>query len=152
MFKDYYSILEIRSDASLMEIRNAFKKLAFRWHPDRNNGIDTTSKMQDINEAYLILKDNEARKKYDEEYQRYKLHCQQMVNHVSDDKKTDSHTTFTQTETSYNVQDDVLFRWMKNAREQAVNLTKETLEDLMGMTKVGIKEASKMHFAIIGRY
>ncbi|MBX2893552.1 MAG: DnaJ domain-containing protein [Saprospiraceae bacterium] len=51
MFKDYYAILEIGNDATSEEIKSAFKKQALNWHPDRNPGVDTTSKMQVINEA-----------------------------------------------------------------------------------------------------
>ena len=61
MFKDYYAILEIDVTASEEDIKAAFKKQALKWHPDRNIGKDTTSIMQDINEAKLILLDFEAR-------------------------------------------------------------------------------------------
>ena len=63
MFKNCYSILNISENASMNEIKSAFKKESLKWHPDRNLDKDTTSIMQDINEAYLILKDNEARNK-----------------------------------------------------------------------------------------
>ena len=45
-----------------------------RWHPDRNPGIDTNPQMQLINEAKLILLDEEARAKYDLQYSRFKQH------------------------------------------------------------------------------
>ena len=62
MFIDYYELLEIDSSASPVDIKSAFKKQALKWHPDKNPGIDTTEMMQRINEAYLILKDEEARR------------------------------------------------------------------------------------------
>ena len=61
MFIDYYEVLEIKSTASIEEVKAAFKMQALKWHPDRNLGVDTTLRMQLINEAYLILKDVEAR-------------------------------------------------------------------------------------------
>lgn len=74
MFVDYYSVLEIDEGATLDEIKIAFRKQAIKWHPDRNQGKDTTVKMQLINEAYLILKDTEARDRFDTEYQRFKAY------------------------------------------------------------------------------
>ena len=71
MFKDYYAILELSQNADLNQIKAAFKKQALKWHPDRNIGVDTTSIMQTIVEAHLILKDQEARIKYDEEYRKF---------------------------------------------------------------------------------
>ena len=71
MFVDYYAILEIEASASAEEVKSAFKKQALKWHPDRNSNIDTTKRMQQINEAYLILKDSEARTRYDVEYNIY---------------------------------------------------------------------------------
>ena len=48
MFKDYYAILEVPSNASKAEIKKNYRRLAKKWHPDVNQGIDTTSKMQEI--------------------------------------------------------------------------------------------------------
>lgn len=74
-FKDYYSILEIGMKATQADIKAAFKRQAMKWHPDCNPRLDTTSKMQDINEAKHILLDGNARERYDIEYIRYK-ECQ----------------------------------------------------------------------------
>ena len=68
MFVDYYKILEIEKSSTQQEIKVAFRKQAIKWHPDKNPGIDVNEKMQLINEAYLILKDEEARNHYDIEY------------------------------------------------------------------------------------
>ena len=67
LFIDYYEILNVNFDSSKDDIKHSFKKLAIKWHPDKNLGSDTTLKMQDLNEAYLILKDNEARQRYNVE-------------------------------------------------------------------------------------
>ena len=68
MLKDYYSILGISFNASDEEIKRAYRALSKRWHPDMNPGLDTTAIMQDINEAYFILRDSAMRVKYDAEY------------------------------------------------------------------------------------
>ena len=65
--KNYYDILEVSVKASAQEITLAKNKLAKRYHPDVNmrNGIDTTDKMQEILEAYLVLSDPVKRAEYD---------------------------------------------------------------------------------------
>ena len=61
MFKDYYQILGIPLTSSRQDIKNAYRQLSLKWHPDKNPGIDVTEIMQDINEAYKILYDEENR-------------------------------------------------------------------------------------------
>lgn len=68
MLKDYYSILGISFNASDDEIKRAYRALSKRWHPDVNPGLDTTAIMQDINEAYCILRNPVMRARYDAEY------------------------------------------------------------------------------------
>ncbi len=53
--EDPYSILEIVFGASLAEIKKAFRRLAMKWHPDKNQGVDTTKEMQRIIAAYTLL-------------------------------------------------------------------------------------------------
>ncbi len=72
-FKNYYSILGTVPQASQKEITDAYKTLAKKWHPDKNNGIDTTAQMQLISEAYGILKNKEKREAYNIDYYRYYL-------------------------------------------------------------------------------
>ena len=64
--KDYYEALGVAKDASADDIKKAFRKLAVKYHPDRNQG-DTAAeeKFKEINEAYAVLSDPEKRKKYD---------------------------------------------------------------------------------------
>ena len=71
IFKDYYSILEILPEATQKEIVFAYKSMAKKWHPDKNPGVDTTTRMQLISEAYKVLKNIEKRKMYNTEYFRY---------------------------------------------------------------------------------
>src|SRR5437588_9069919 len=65
-YKDYYKILGVSKDASEKEIRQAYRKLARKYHPDVNpNNKEAESKFKEINEAYEVLSDAEKRKKYD---------------------------------------------------------------------------------------
>ena len=52
---DPYTILGIIIGASLAEIKAAYRKMAMKWHPDKNKDIDTTEKMQKIIAAYTYL-------------------------------------------------------------------------------------------------
>jgi curved DNA-binding protein CbpA len=156
MFKDYYAILEIDVTASQEDIKAAFKKQALKWHPDRNIGKDTASIMQDINEAKLILLDIEARERYNKEYHRFKDFQRQRENEnrqkekqreeQKNQKKGEEQKQYkekTSQARDYEVEDEILNKWMNNAKKQAVDLAKETIEDLKGMTKEGMKAASE---------
>ncbi|OVA02573.1 DnaJ domain [Macleaya cordata] len=66
----YYSILGIRRDASLSEIRKAYRKLALKWHPDRwtrnpTVAAEAKQRFQQIQEAYSVLSDEVKRSMYD---------------------------------------------------------------------------------------
>lgn len=64
--KDYYSILEINQDATLLDIKKAYRKLALQWHPDKNPSPEAHDKFIEINEAYLVLSDPTKRGVYDQ--------------------------------------------------------------------------------------
>lgn len=65
--EDYYSILGITRSASDIEIKKAYKKLAMKYHPDRNPGDKTAeSKFKAVGEAYEVLSDSEKRRTYDQ--------------------------------------------------------------------------------------
>lgn len=65
--KDYYQILDVRRDANSHDIRKAFRRLALRYHPDRNseNAKEAEEKFKEINEAYGVLGDDQKRRQYD---------------------------------------------------------------------------------------
>ena len=66
-FKDYYSTLGVTKSSSAKEIKQAFRKLARKFHPDVNPGDKAAeAKFKEINEAYEVLGDPAKRKKYDE--------------------------------------------------------------------------------------
>jgi DnaJ-class molecular chaperone len=66
-FKDYYATLGVSKTASEKELKQAFRKLARKFHPDVNPGDKTAeARFKEINEAYEVLGDPTTRKKYDE--------------------------------------------------------------------------------------
>lgn len=65
-FKDYYAILGVNKTASADEIKKQFRKLALKYHPDRNQGNKAAeAKFKEISEAYEVLSDSDKRSKYD---------------------------------------------------------------------------------------
>src|SRR5512141_3340785 len=66
-FKDYYSTLGVAKAATAKEIKQAYRKLARKFHPDVNPGDKSAeAKFKEINEAYEVLGDPDKRRKYDE--------------------------------------------------------------------------------------
>lgn len=115
MFKDYYKILDVSFGASSEEIRMAYKKQAMKWHPDRNPNQDVTSIMQDINEAYNILKNPITKKRYDKEYCVYK---------TSEHRK------------EYEIYDEELKNDIYTARKEASEYVREFMAEIRTQTKI----------------
>ena len=63
--RDFYEVLGVSRTASVKEIRQAFRKLARKHHPDVNKDKGAEAKFKEVNEAYEVLSDPENRKKYD---------------------------------------------------------------------------------------
>lgn len=62
---DYYDLLGVSRDASQDDIKRAFRKLAFKYHPDRNKRPDAEERFKEVSEAYAVLSDPEKREQYD---------------------------------------------------------------------------------------
>ena len=65
---NYYEVLGVKDDSSDEEIRKAYRKLALRWHPDKNSGNikEAEEKFKSISEAYTVLSDAQKKREYDD--------------------------------------------------------------------------------------
>ena len=63
--RDYYKVLGVPRNATLDDIKKAFRKLAFKYHPDHNHEDEAEEKFKEINEAYEVLSNAEKRASYD---------------------------------------------------------------------------------------
>lgn len=129
MFKDYYSILGLSINATENDIKVAYREMSKRYHPDRNPNVDVKERMQDINEAYAILKDPSKRAKYDEEYKKH-YDYRESKNNKRNDVFNDS-----------NIYDEELKKDIYEAREHAKELVEEFLKSLKNESLVAAKGA-----------
>jgi DnaJ-class molecular chaperone len=140
---NYYVILKIDQNASKSEIKRAFRVQAQKWHPDRNISPDASQKMQLINEAYLILGDDEARTRYDQVYK-------------AENGVDDYHFSGTTKDYSHNSDiasiDDILNEWIAKAKVQAKSMAKESLDDLLGISKAAFRAGVSATFKAAIRY
>lgn len=132
MFKDYYQILGISSSSSPLQIKQAYRAMSMKWHPDRNPDADVTGMMQDINEAYKILKDEASRAKYDAEYQ---IFTRQQKSQQTQKPQCQSWNY------DYDVKDEDLKKDMDEARTYAKDLVDEFFKHLKETSKVAAKGA-----------
>lgn len=150
MYKDYYSILELSCNATHTEIKKSYRTLAKKWHPDINKSQDATSKMQEITEAYLILNDPDARKRYDKIHEFYfrqtkveqkeekfeQAHRQEK----KDNQQSNDNIPRTEKQTKSNVQSDpILDDWILKAKQQAKEFVRQSLKDAKGITVNGCR-------------
>lgn len=66
MSKDYYKILGVEKSASADEIKQAYRKLALKYHPDKGGGAESEAKFKEASEAYAVLSDSNKRSQYDQ--------------------------------------------------------------------------------------
>ena len=65
--RDYYDVLGLQKNASSQEIKKAYRKLAVKYHPDKNpDNKDAEEKFKEAAEAYSVLSDTEKRNRYDQ--------------------------------------------------------------------------------------
>ena len=126
MLKDYYSILGISFNASDEEIKRAYRALSKRWHPNVNPGLDTTAIMQDINEAYYILRDSAMRVRYDAEY--------------------------VKNPAGYDMQDVVLRQAIKKARESAASYVRRIVANWVRKVSARMKSIAQHALVVIPKF
>jgi DnaJ-class molecular chaperone len=70
MSVDHYTALGLAANASLADIKKAYRQKAAFYHPDRNSAADAALRFQAVQEAYEVLSDDEARQAYDDNRRR----------------------------------------------------------------------------------
>lgn len=128
MFKDYYQILGLSYPVSKEDIKKAYHNMSLQWHPDKNPSKDCLQKMQDINEAYAILKDDEKKIRYDKEYLVFRNRYIEFQKEYS--YKGTNHNTNENGYYEYDINDETLKDDVKEAREYSKRLVEEFFEQL----------------------
>ena len=128
-YKNYYKILELKSDrVSDEEIKNAYRRLAKKYHPDINPGdIVASEKFKDVNEAYQILGDENSKRKYDRIHNFYR-----MKDTIEDTKEKFNSDGFSE-------MFDIVFGKKKNDKKYSQNSI--TGEDIEAQIDITIQEA-----------
>jgi DnaJ-class molecular chaperone len=67
---EHYAALGLKSDATLADIKKAFRQKASQFHPDRNTAEDAPARFREVQEAYDVLSDEDKRKAYDDNRRR----------------------------------------------------------------------------------
>ena len=133
---DYYRILEIKEDANFSEIKKKYRKLAMKYHPDKNPGDDeAVKKFRKITEAYEILGDEKKRKEYDNK-RKFKNGQENNKNKNLKNKNNFSDNNF-----SFGKE------FFKSASEM-----KEMFENSFNLNKMGKKKAEMEEENIKGRF
>ena len=67
---EHYAALGLKSDATLSDIKKAFRQKASQFHPDRNSAPDAPARFREVQEAYDVLSNEDKRKAYDDNRRR----------------------------------------------------------------------------------
>ena len=67
---EHYADLDLKSDATLADIKRAFRQKASQFHPDRNSDPDAPARFRQVQEAYDVLSDTDKRQAYDDNRRR----------------------------------------------------------------------------------
>jgi len=133
MFRNFYQILGVERTAKRIDIKKAYRKLALQWHPDKNKSLQAQSRFIEINQAYLILADEDAKQKYDDEYDR-------CFSKNQPDVGTGDENLF---------KDENLNEWSQNARRQAETYAGKSFEDFAKMMQLMVNEVGNQSFTAL---
>ena len=132
-FKDYYQILDLIYPSNAEDIKSAYRRQSLQWHPDKNPETDVTQKMQDINEAYAILKNAVKKARYDKEYL-------QFIHFKSSQSTTNSGIQYSHPNEHCNEKYDIHDKDLKNDINEACQYAHNLVEEFMRSLR---KESSK---------
>ncbi len=136
MLPDYYKVFGLRKTATKEEIKKTYRELAKKYHPDVNKSPDATAKMQEIQEAYYILYDDEARSRYDIQYDR--IYGSKKQEFKEDPQSKSSQTQNNKSEQkTHQFDDPILEKWILNAKRQAIDFVKNLYRDTKGIAASG---------------
>jgi len=93
---NYYAILRVSQYAKYREIKAAYRRLALKYHPDRNNSPVSENSIKIINAAFEVLSDKDKRRQYDE-----KLFNNIMLHRKKEDTKSQTSSSHTSSSTAY---------------------------------------------------
>lgn len=104
--RGYYAILGVSHNANFLEIKKSYRKLAKKYHPDRNKSAHAEETIKKINQAFETLSDRRKRKQYDREssniFDQKDSNNEEKEENLSDQKQTNSHN-FTKLESENNL-------------------------------------------------
>ena len=138
---DYYKILGVNRNATQEEIKKAYKKLAIKWHPDKNinNKEEAEKKFKEISEAYSILSDEKKKKIYDtygeegikNNYERTNVSANEIFNNIFKNFNTNKFNNFN----NFNNFDN-----FNNFNNFNTNIKKQKLETIIENVECTIEE------------
>ena len=132
MLPDFYKVFGLDKTATKEDIKKRYRELAKKYHPDINKNPDATQKMQEILEAYYILYDDEARIRYDIQYEKVYGKNKENFNNESENKNENKQTDY-----SKYYDDPILEKWILNAKKQAFEFVNNLYRDTKGIAASG---------------
>jgi DnaJ-class molecular chaperone len=142
MIPNYYKRLGLNRNANKEEVKQAYRKIALQVHPDKNISHNEHTLFIEINEAYLILFDNEARIKYDIEFdfyfgqnenknKQYNFEAEDIYENKFNENKQNNNANF---------KDDNLKDWSNKARKQGEEYSNMNFENFSNLILGIVKE------------
>jgi DnaJ-class molecular chaperone len=132
MLPDFYKVFGLDKTATKEDIKKRYRVLAKKYHPDINKNPDATQKMQEILEAYYILYDDEARIRYDIQYEKVYGKKKESFNNESEKKNENKQSDYNKY-----YDDPILEKWILNAKKQALEFVNNLYRDTKGIASSG---------------